>query len=310
MARPILFTGGTGLVGRTLVDRLAAEGHEVVAVGSEQDLRKAEVASSLLDEVRPETLFHLAARVGGIYANSTQKPGFYRDNVLINTHLLDAAVDVGVEYVFAMGTGCAYPKRLEGELLNEDDYLDGIPEETNDTYAYAKRGMLVHLDALREQEVLDFCFCLPANLYGPHDNFHPEHSHVVPALIRRFAEARDSSASEVSIWGDGTARRDFLYIGDCIDAMMLLLEDRFSGPVNVATGEQTSIRDLAQAVSTSTGFRGDIVYDPSMPTGQEGRLFDTQRIRSIGWTPSCGLEEGLHRTVEWFEQHRSELRER
>lgn len=310
MSTPVLVTGGTGLVGRNLVARLRADGRDVVSVGSERDLRDAEVAHALLREVRPEVVFHLAARVGGIYANSTQKPGFYRDNVLINTHLVDAAVDVGVEYVFAMGTGCAYPKRLEGEVLHEEEYLDGIPEETNDAYAYAKRGMLVHLDALHEHGVLGYCYCLPANLYGPHDNFHPEHSHVVPALIRRFVEAREEGAGEVAIWGDGSAKRDFLHIDDCVDAMLLLLERRSSGAVNVATGAQTTVAELAETIGKVTGFEGEIAYDTTMPAGQSGRIFDTGRIRATGWSPSRGLEDGLRSTVAWFEEHRAEIRER
>lgn len=306
----ILVTGGTGLIGRNLVRRLEGLGRKVVATGSERDLRDAAVASELLAEVRPSTVIHLAARVGGIYANSTQKPDFYRDNVLINTHVVDAAVEAGVEYVFAMGTGCAYPKRLEEELLNEDDYLDGVPEQTNDAYAYAKRGMLVHLEALREHGVLEYCYCLPANIYGPHDNFHPEHSHVVAALVRRFVDARDEGRPSVSIWGDGSAQRDFLYIEDCIDAITTLLDRRFSGPVNVATGQLTTIGELAEGLGRVSGYQGEITYDTSMPTGQMGRRFDTGRIRSTGWTPAHTLDEGLAKTVAWFETHRSEIRER
>jgi GDP-L-fucose synthase len=292
------------------VSRLESEGHTVVAVGSERDLRDADVAHALLSEVEPDVVFHLAARVGGIYANSTQKAGFYRDNVLINTHLVDAAVAAGVEYVFAMGTGCAYPKRLEGAVLQEDEYLDGVPEGTNDAYAYAKRGMLVHLDALRESDTLDFAYCLPANIYGPHDNFHPTHSHVVAALVRKFVEAEAASAPEVPIWGDGSARRDFLYIEDCIDAMMLLLERRYSGVVNVATGIQTPISTLAEAMGRVVGYEGDITYDTSMPAGQMERWFDTDRIAATGWTPTHDLAAGLEKTVAWFTEHQSEVRER
>jgi GDP-L-fucose synthase len=209
-----------------------------------------------------------------------------------------------------MGTGCAYPKRLEGEVLHEDAYLDGIPEETNDAYAYAKRGMLVHLEAHREHGTLDYCYCLPANLYGPHDNFHPEHSHVVPALIRRFVEARDAKAPEVAVWGDGSAKRDFLYIDDCIDAMIRLLEQRASGTVNVATAEQTSVAELAGAVADAARYEGDIVFDTSKPAGQPGRIFDTAKVRATGWKPGVGLAEGLERTVAWFEAHQSNVRER
>jgi GDP-L-fucose synthase len=305
---PILITGGTGLVGTNLVERLQADGHEVVATGSERDLRDAEAARQLLREVKPDIVFHLAARVGGIYANSTQKPDFYRDNVLINTHVLDAAVDTGVTYVFAMGTGCAYPKRLEGALLREADYLDGIPEETNDAYAYAKRGMLVHLEALREHGVLDYCYCLPANLYGPHDNFHPEHSHVVPGLIRRFVEAEASGAEEVVIWGDGSAERDFLFIQDCVDAMVRLCAERSSGAVNVATGRSTSVLELAETIRDASGFAGRIGHDLTKPSGQMGRLFDTDHIRATGWTPAHDLASGIDRTVAWFREHSDEIR--
>jgi GDP-L-fucose synthase len=307
----ILVTGGTGLIGRNLVARLRDDGHDVTAVGSEHDLRDATVARNLFESVEPDLVYHLAARVGGIYANTTQKPGFYRDNVLINTNVVDATVDAGVEYLFAMGTGCAYPKRLEGQVLNEDDYLDGLPEPTNDAYAYAKRGMLVHVDALRELGVLDFCFCLPANIYGPHDNFHPMHAHVVPAVVRRFVEARDEGAETVDVWGDGTARRDFLYIDDCIDAMVRLTDVRFSGPVNVATGKQTTVRELAEAIARASGFEGEIVYDPSMPAGQPGRTFDVTRLgAAIKWTPEVDLDEGLNRTVAWFEANADAVRER
>ncbi len=306
----ILVTGATGLVGRNLVERLRALGHHVVGVGSERDLRDARQARALLAETRPDVLYHLAARVGGIYANMTQKPDFYRDNILMNTHVVDAGVEVGVPYIFAMGTGCAYPKRLEGQLLREEEYLDGVPEPTNDAYAYAKRAMLVHLEALREQGVLEYCYCLPANLYGPHDNFHPDHSHVVPGLIRRFVEAADAGADEVCIWGDGSARRDFLYIGDCVDAMVLLAERRFSGAVNVATGVQTSIGELARVVAEAAGFEGRIGHDLSKPSGQTGRLFSVEKITAAGWRPAHSLEEGIHRTVAWFREHRHEVRER
>jgi GDP-L-fucose synthase len=307
----ILVTGGTGLIGRNLVARLRDDGHDVTAVGSEHDLRDATVARKLFGSVEPDLVYHLAARVGGIYANTTQKPGFYRDNVLINTNVVDATVDAGVEYLFAMGTGCAYPKRLEGQVLNEDDYLDGLPEPTNDAYAYAKRGMLVHLDALRELGALDFCFCLPANIYGPHDNFHPMHAHVVPAVVRRFVEARNGGAETVEVWGDGTSRRDFLYIDDCIDAIVRLTDVRFSGPVNVATGKQTTVRELAEAIARASGFDGEIVYDPSMPAGQPGRTFDVTRLRAaINWTPEVDLDEGLKRTVAWFEANADSVRER
>jgi len=305
-----LVTGATGLIGRNLMARLESLGADVVGVGSEQDLRDARVAQALLQRVRPTVVYHLAARVGGIYANSTQKPGFYRDNVLINTHVVDAAVDAGVEYVFAMGTGCAYPKRLEGDVLFEETYLDGVPEPTNDAYAYAKRGMLVHLDALRSEHVMDSCFCVPANIYGANDNFHPQHSHVVPALVRRFVEAADDGLPTVSIWGSGEAKRDFLYIEDCIDAMISISEARFSGPINIGTGKLTTIRELAETISSVADFPGEITYDTSMPVGQMERVFALDKIRGLGWEPKRALRDGLTQTVSWFRAHRASVRER
>ena len=305
-----LVTGATGLIGRNLVARLEAMGADVVGVGSEHDLRDASVANDLLRKVRPTVVYHLAARVGGIYANSTQKSGFYLDNTLINTHLVEAAAGVGVEYVFAMGTGCAYPKRLEGEVLYEETYLDGIPEPTNDAYAYAKRGMLVHLAALRDEAALDFCFCIPANIYGAHDNFHPKHSHVVPALVRRFVEATDDGLPTVAIWGGGSAKRDFLYIQDCIDAMILIAEARFSGPVNIGTGKLTTIRELAETIGSVSGFPGQIVYDTSMPEGQSERVFAFDKIHGLGWEPRTQLRDGLAETTSWFRDNRSAVRER
>jgi GDP-L-fucose synthase len=305
-----LVTGATGLIGRNLVARLESLGSDVVGVGSEHDLRDAAAARTLLAKVRPTVVYHLAARVGGIYANVTQKPGFYRDNVLINTHTVDASIDAGVEYFFAMGTGCAYPKRLEQETLHEEDFLDGVPEVTNDAYAYAKRGMLVHLEALREESVLESCYCIPANIYGPHDNFHPKHSHVVPALVRRFVEATDDGLPRVEVWGGGGAKRDFLYVGDCIDAMLAIADARFAGPINVGTGELTTIRELAEAIRAEAGFSGEITYDRSMPEGQAERHLALDKIRGLGWTPRTSLRDGLAKTIDWFRVNRAAVRER
>lgn len=306
----ILVTGGTGLIGRNLVERLEAGGASVLGVGSEVDLRFRENAEEVIGEFDPTLVVHLAARVGGIQANNTQKPGFYSDNVLINTHVVNAASGRGVPYILAMGTGCGYPKRLEGRLLPEETFLDGEPEPTNDAYAYAKRGMLVHLESLRQQGRLDFGYCIPANIYGAYDNFHPVHSHVVPGLIRRFVEARNAGTLEVAIWGDGEAKRDFLHIDDCIDAMMLLLQTRFSGPVNVATGQLTSIRELAETIAEVCGYEGRIRYDRSMPSGQRERVFHLEKIRRTGWSPKVALRDGLSRTVAWFEANANSVRER
>ena len=306
----ILVTGGTGLIGTNLTSRLRALGYEVLATGSERDLRSQSVVEKLFLQFRPTVVYHLAAKVGGIFANSNYKVDFYTDNVLINTHVVSACAAGDVRYVFAMGTGCAYPKRLESETLHEADFLDGVPEVTNDAYAYAKRGLLVHLQALAESRQLPYVYCLPANIYGPHDNYHPKNSHVVPGLIRRFCDAVESDAPEVAIWGDGSARRDFLYIDDCLDAMLLLTESGEQGVVNVATTKLTSVLELAFAVKDASGFSGNVTFDTSLPAGQMQRMFDSSKMTRLGWSPKTGFADGIARTVDWFRSHRAEVRER
>lgn len=306
----VLITGGTGLIGTNLHNQLIQEGFESNAISSQYDLRDPQMAKKAFDDFKPTLVFHLAARVGGIYANSNYKADFYSDNVLINTHVINECVRNQIKYVFAMGTGCAYPKRLEGNVLKEESFLDGIPEVTNDAYAYAKRGLLVHLNALFEAGVLNYCYCLPANIYGPHDNFHPTHSHVVPGLIRRFCEAKTHKQENVTIWGDGSAKRDFLYIDDCIDAMVLLTKQGFCGPINVATGQLTSINELAVAIKESCHFEGQIEHDMSYPTGQRERLFDMSKMKALEWKPKHSLKEGVQKTVVWFTNAKGNFSER
>ncbi|MBV5341183.1 MAG: NAD-dependent epimerase/dehydratase family protein [Deltaproteobacteria bacterium] len=306
----IFVTGGTGLIGTNLTYRLRSLGYEVLSVGSEQDLRDQSVTKKLFSEFKPTVVYHLAAKVGGIFANSNYKADFYSDNVLINTHVVNACASHKVRYVFAMGTGCAYPKRLESEVLYERDFLDGVPEVTNDAYAYAKRGLLVHLQALAESTEVQYLYCLPANIYGPYDNYHPKHSHVVPGLIRRFCDAVDQNEPVVSIWGDGSARRDFLYIDDCIDAMMLLAEREAQGVFNVSTNVLTSVRDLAHEVCSASGFRGDVIYDTTQPAGQMQRIFDSSKMVDLGWQPKISFTDGIGKTVNWFRENRTKVRER
>lgn len=308
--RRILVTGGTGLIGKNLSDRLTGLGFEVLSFGSEYDLRNNDISEKLVSDFKPDVVFHLAAKVGGILANSTYKADFYSDNVMINTNIVNAAARHGVEYIFAMGTGCAYPKRLENSTLYEDDFLDGIPEFTNDAYAYAKRGLLVHLQALAESCGPKFTYCLPSNIYGPHDNFHPQHSHVVPGLIRRFCDAQESGMPSLRVWGDGTARRDFLYIDDCIDAIMMLANNGSEGVFNVCTGQLTSVSQLASEIKMSSGFTGEILYDETLPAGQMQRIFDTSKMDALAWKPSVSLANGIMQTIEWFKANRQLIRER
>ena len=306
----ILVTGGTGLIGSNLTRRLKESGYNVISVGSKVDLRIEKNATELFDKYKPNVVFHLAAKVGGIFANSNYKADFYSDNILINTNVVNASKKYNVEYMFAMGTGCAYPKKLESNLLKESDFLDGEPEVTNDAYAYAKRGLLVHLKALNESIEFKFSYCLPANIYGPFDNFHPINSHVVPGLVRRFCDAKSNNIERVKIWGDGSAKRDFLYIDDCVDAMIKIAQKDYIGSINVSTGKLTSIRDLAEIIKVYSNFSGGIDYDEKQLTGQKQRIFDNSNVRKLGWNYKVGLEEGIQRTINWFQNNRNSINER
>ena len=306
----ILITGASGLIGRNLISRFLSQGYEVLGLDSKNDLRNGSIAKKLFSEFKPNLVFHLAAKVGGIHANANYKADFYSDNVLINTNVINACIKNNVEYVFAMGTGCAYPKRLENQTLYEKDFLDGIPEVTNDAYAYAKRGLLVHLMSLEEANIIKYTYCLPANIYGPHDNFHPLNSHVVPGLIRRFCDSIDDNKEEIFIWGDGSARRDFLYIDDCIDAIIKLAEFQFSGTVNVSSKTLTSIRELSELIKISSNFKGHIKYDKTKLSGQRQRIMDTSKMDNLGWFPKINLEVGIQQTIKWFKENRLKIREK
>ena len=306
----ILITGASGLVGANLINSLKNSGYEVLGLDSKNDLRVASITDKIFNDFKPSIVFHLAAKVGGIHANANYKADFYSDNVLINTNVVNSCIKNNVEYIFAMGTGCAYPKRLENQILFEKDFLDGIPEVTNDAYAYAKRGLLVHLKSLEESEIIKYTYCLPANIYGPYDNFHPLNSHVVPGLIRRFSDANDNKQNEIFIWGDGSAKRDFLFIDDCINAIIKLAEIKFSGTVNVSSKLLTSIKDLAETISKVTSFKGLIKYDNTKLSGQSQRIMDSSKMNQLGWEPKIELCEGIEKTVSWFSENRSLIREK
>ncbi len=306
----ILITGASGLVGKNLFNKLQAQGYELLGLDSKTDLRVPEKAKFAFNDFKPTIVFHLAAKVGGIHANSHYKSDFYSDNVLINTNVVNSCINENVKYIFAMGTGCAYPKRLENQTLFEKDFLDGIPERTNDAYAYAKRGLLVHLKALEETGSIKYTYCLPANIYGPYDNYHPLNSHVIPGLIRRFSDSVIQNSEEIFIWGDGSASRDFLYIDDCVEAMIKLAEIEYVGAVNVSSKTLTSIKDLSQIISKATNFKGLIKFDPTKPAGQQQRIMDTSIMDKLEWSPKVDLVKGISSTVDWFIKNRSIAMER
>lgn len=298
----ILITGSTGLIGNNLVKYLCSKNRYQIINPTRRQLNLLE-ADSVLDFVqskRPDIVIHLAAKVGGIQANRTMKYDFYRENSCINNNVVNASIKAKVKYFLAMGTGCAYPKSLEGSRLFEESFLDGCPEPTNDAYAYAKRDLLVQLAAANEQFGFKFSYVIPANIYGPHDNFHPLHSHVVPGMIERANQVNLKGLCEFDVWGDGTPTRDFLYISDLISAINIILEQRFVGALNVASANPITITSLAKQVLMSFNLDVPIKFDSNYPNGQNERIFDNSKILKLGWSPEINLTEGINQTVKWY----------
>ena len=293
-----LVTGGGGFLGSHLVERLQADGHEVVAARRrDYDLTSATDAARLFEGAKPELVFHLAAEVGGIGANRANPGRYWYANLLMGALVLEQSRLHGVGKVVVAGTVCAYPKHTPVPF-HEDDLWAGYPEETNAPYGVAKKAVLVGAQAYREQYGLNAIYLLPANLYGPRDNFDLESSHVIPALIRKMLESTD----EVVLWGDGSPSREFLYVDDCVEALVLAAE-HYDGaePVNVGTGVETTIRELAETIADVTGFEGEIVWDTSMPNGQPRRSLDASRAEAeFGFRARTPLREGLERTVAWY----------
>jgi GDP-L-fucose synthase len=294
----VLVTGGGGFLGSHIVERLQADGIEpFVARRSDYDLTREADAERLFGDARPELVFHLAAEVGGIGANRASPGRYWYANLVMGANVLEQARVHDVRKVVVAGTVCAYPK-FTPVPFHEDDLWAGYPEETNAPYGVAKKAILVGAQAYREQYGLDAIFLLPANLYGPRDNFHPTNAHVIPDLIRKMVESQD----EVVLWGDGSPTREFLYVDDAAEGLLVAAK-RYDGaePVNLGTGAEISIRDLAELVAELTGFEGEIVWDTSMPNGQPRRSLDTARARELfGFEARTPLREGLERTIAWY----------
>jgi GDP-L-fucose synthase len=298
----VLVTGGGGFVGSHLVERLRAEGHEVLAARRrDYDLTQQEDAARLFADARPELVFHLAAEVGGIGANRANPGRYWYANLVMGAHVLEQSRLHGVEKLVIAGTVCAYPKHTPVPF-REDDLWSGYPEETNAPYGVAKKAILVGAQAYRDQYALNAVYLLPANLYGPRDNFDLESSHVIPALIRKMLESQDA----VVLWGDGSPSREFLYVEDCVEGL-LLAANRYDGgdPVNLGTGVETTIRELAETVADVTGFTGEITWDTAMPNGQPRRSLDASRAAELfGFRAATQLRDGLERTVAWYRAER------
>jgi GDP-L-fucose synthase len=293
-----LVTGGAGFLGSFLVERLQARGDEVFVPRSDSfDLTSPADTARLFEQAAPEVVFHLAAEVGGIGANRANPGRYWFANLAMGVNVLEASRRHGVRKLVIAGTVCAYPK-FTPTPFSEDDLWNGYPEETNAPYGVAKKSILVGAQAYREQYGLDAVFLLPANLYGPRDNFDLETSHVVPALIRKMV----SGEEKVVLWGDGSPTREFLYVEDAADAFVLAA-DAYSGPapLNIGTGAEIAIRDLASEIAGLTGFHGEIVWDLAMPNGQPRRRLDTSRAEGLlGFHAKTPLRDGLEKTIAWY----------
>jgi GDP-L-fucose synthase len=296
-------TGGAGFLGSFLTEELARRGATDVFVPQQRDydLVQGDAITRMLADAQPEIVIHLAAVVGGIGANRANPGRFFYENAMMGVQLIEQCRQAGVGKLVALGTVCAYPK-FTPVPFREDDLWNGYPEETNAPYGLAKKMMLVQLQGYRQQYGFNGIFLLPVNLYGPRDNFDLETSHVIPAMIRKMVAARDAGDAEVVLWGDGTPTREFLFVEDCARGILDAAE-RYDGPeaVNLGSGMEISIRDLAGLIAKHVGFTGEIVWDTTKPNGQPRRMLDVTRARErFGWTARVPFDEGIARTVAWW----------
>ena len=301
----VLVTGGHGFLGSFVAEALRQRGAREIFLprSAEYDLVQAEATRALLRATRPDVIFHLAAKVGGIGANRDNPATFFYDNLMMGVNTIHESWKAGVEKVVVAGTICAYPKFCPIPF-REEDIWNGYPEETNAPYGIAKKALSVQSAAYRDQHGFNSCVVYPVNLYGPRDNFDLHTSHVIPAMIRKFIEAKQRGDSEVVLWGDGTPTREFFYVEDCAEGLLRCAEDyNSSEPLNLGSGHEISIRDLAETISTLTNYPGKIVWDSSKPNGQPRRKLDVTRASTeLGFVAKVDLAEGLRRTLKFFNE--------
>jgi GDP-L-fucose synthase len=300
----VWIAGHRGMVGQALLRRLVGEGCDLITASrAELDLTRQVEVDRFVERKRPDIVVVAAARVGGILANRDFPADFLFDNAMIGMNVIGAAHRFGVERLLYLGSSCIYPREAV-QPMNEDALLTGPLEPTNQPYAIAKIASLELVKSLRRQAGRDYVSAMPTNLYGPGDTFDIARGHVVPALIRRAHEAKVSGARELVVWGTGRALREFLHVDDCADALLLLLQ-RYSGdaPVNVGSGTEVAIRDLAKMICRIVGFEGDLVFDAAKPDGAPRKLLNSSKLRALGWRPRVALEQGLADAYRWFLAH-------
>lgn len=307
----IFVAGHRGLVGSSIVRHLAASGHGnlLTRTRAELDLTNQTAVEQFFAAERPEYVFLAAAKVGGILANSELPAEFIRDNLLIQTNVIDAAWRHGVRKLEFLGSSCVYPK-FARQPITEDQLLAAPLEPTNEAYAVAKIAGIGMCKAYRLQHGFPAISLMPTNLYGPGDNFDPKNSHVLSALLRRFHEAKESGAPSVTVWGSGQPRREFLHVDDLAAAAVFLMENYDAGQIiNVGTGKDISIAELSELIREIVGYQGKIVFDTNRPDGTPRKLLDVSRLDAMGWKPQIGLREGIESTYEWYRQHAADKQE-
>jgi len=305
--RRVVVTGGHGFLGSYVVEALRARGaaHVFAPERERYDLRQLDAVEGMYRETRPNVVIHLAAVVGGIGANRERPGEFFYDNLIMGAQLMEVARRIGVDKFVAIGTVCAYPKHTPVPF-KEEDLWNGYPEETNAPYGLAKKMLLVQAQAYRQQFAFNCIYLLPVNLYGPRDNFDPKASHVIPALIKKCIEARESGTKEIVVWGDGSPTREFLYVADAAEGIVLAAEHyQKPDPVNLGSAFEISIRDLVHLIAKLSRFEGRIRWDTSQPNGQPRRKLDTGRAeQEFGFRARVTFEDGLRKTVSWYEANR------
>jgi GDP-L-fucose synthase len=306
----VIVTGGSGFLGSFVTEKLKARGARDVFVprSSKYDLRQQDEIESMLRDCHADMVIHLAALAGGIGANSARPAEFFYDNLMMGVPLMHQAWKQGVEKFVAVGSICSYPK-FTPLPFKEENLWDGYPEETNAPYGLAKKMLLVQSQAYRQQYGYNSIYLMPVNLFGPRDNFNLETSHVIPALIRKAVEAAEGGDSELLVWGDGSPTREFLYVEDAADGIVTAAE-KYDGdqPVNLGSGYEISIKDLAEMIVRMTGFEGKLVWQTDKPNGQPRRGLDVSRAREyFGWSARVPFEEGMRRTIEWFKENREKI---
>jgi len=307
--KKVLVTGGSGFLGSVVCRKLTERGAADIFVprSRDYDLTKPEGTEKLFADAKPDVVIHLAARVGGIGLNMERPADLYLANLLMGTYLIEEARRRQVEKTVIVGTICSYPK-FTPVPFKEEDLWNGYPEETNAPYGIAKKALLVHAQSNRAQYGQRSIYLLPVNLYGPGDHFHPSVSHVIPALIKKCVDAKESGADRIEVWGTGKATREFLFVEDAAEGIVTAV-GRYdeAAPVNLGSGKEISIKELVELIAALVGFEGELVWDPSRPDGQPRRSLDTSRAeREFGFVAQTTLEEGLGRTIEWYRAHREE----